>query len=134
MVHAAEHNVYVDGLGEVVVFVAISTRQVAPAHGDNMRLDNMIRGKESFRDHLQFAQASMARLHFATEPDGKGRHTSVNKSFKHKQPHCRTNSQLSGESWGVNDDSQGFFGGSGFGALGGTTSPNVMLVSTRPRL
>jgi len=79
VIDAAEHDADVDRLREVVVLIAVSTRQVTPAHGNDMRLDNVIRGKETLPDHLQFAQASMPRLHFATEPGGKGRHTSVNK-------------------------------------------------------
>ncbi len=47
-----------DRLGEVVVLIAISTRQVAPSSGNNMRENRMSGEEQPLPDHPEFTQSA----------------------------------------------------------------------------
>ncbi len=58
VVDAAEHLVERDGIGDVVVLVAVGAGQIAAAHGDDLRHDGVARGGEGMADEGELADAS----------------------------------------------------------------------------
>jgi len=62
----------------VVVFVAIRTREIAAAHGNDVGQNGVVPGNQTLGDHPQFADAPADPLGCLAEPFGSVRHTSEN--------------------------------------------------------
>jgi hypothetical protein len=58
-VDALVHGLNRDGLGEIVVLIAIGTREIASPHRDNVGHDGMISRSERFADHPKLAHAPL---------------------------------------------------------------------------
>ena len=56
MVDAAEHLVDRDGLGDLVVLVAIGAGEIAEAHGHDLRHDHVVGGGQGMPHDAQLAQ------------------------------------------------------------------------------
>ena len=67
-VDAAVHVLHRDWLGEVIEFVAVSARQIAPAHGDDVGQKRVLGVGQRAHDHLGSAQVAMQR--FCPAPQG----------------------------------------------------------------
>ena len=71
VVDAADHLIEGDGFGDVVVLIAISAGEIAPAHGHNLGHDGVARGGQCVRDEGDFAHfarggfEAAANRHFA---------------------------------------------------------------------
>ena len=62
VIDALLHGLERHRLGELVVLVAVLAREIAAAHGDDVRHHRMVGGGQSLGDHLQFANAALVRL------------------------------------------------------------------------
>ena len=58
-----------DGLGNLVVFVAIAAIEIAAAHGDDMDQDRVLGREQCLADHFEFAGASPQKAQFAPSFD-----------------------------------------------------------------
>ena len=73
MVDAAEHLVERDGLGDLVVLVAIGAGEVAEAHGDDLRHDDVVGGGQRVSHNAQLPQLTGSGLDPALAVgDGEG--------------------------------------------------------------
>src|ERR1017187_8058988 len=57
VVQPGVHGVHRDGLGEIVELVAVGARQVAAAHGDDVRQNGVLGRGQPLADHLEFTRA-----------------------------------------------------------------------------
>ena len=57
VINAPEHFLPRHWRRKIVVFVAISAGQIATAHGNDLRLHGMIRGRQALDDHFEFTPA-----------------------------------------------------------------------------
>ena len=62
MVDAAEHLIDRDGLGDLVVLVAIGAGEVAEAHGDDLRHDDVMGGRQGVTHDAQLPQLAGSNL------------------------------------------------------------------------
>ena len=69
-VHALVHGFQGDGLGMAIVFVAVGAREVAAAHGNQVRHNRVAGGKQALGDHPEFAETPADTLGRLTEPPG----------------------------------------------------------------
>jgi len=79
VVNARFHGVHRDGFGEIVELVAVLTRQITTANGNDVRHDGMVGRDHSFGDHHQFAHTALR---------GNGASADAWVEFRHIEPYC----------------------------------------------
>ena len=73
MVDAAEHLVERDGLGDLVVLVAVGAGEIAEAHGDDLRHDDVVGGGQRVSHDAELAELAGGGLDPALAVgDGEG--------------------------------------------------------------
>ena len=62
LINTAEQLFQWHRIGNVIVFAAISAGKIAAAHGNELRLNGMVRGDQPFGDHAHFAEFAVYGL------------------------------------------------------------------------
>ena len=68
-VKPAIHRFGWQGLGKIVVLVAVGTGKIAAADGYDVRKDGMSRGEQGFRDHPQLSHSRANKSRFSLYSD-----------------------------------------------------------------
>jgi len=68
-IHAAVHFFQRNGIRKIVVFIAVGAGEIAAPHGDYVDLNGMVGGKQTLRDHFEFAKSTVRGPQPAPDPE-----------------------------------------------------------------